>query len=165
MSQYTEQQIREMIRGKDTLQKLVESYFWERFRADPDWRRPDDCDEDEDVGDSPAGRWIARPRLDQVTINNEQVTIACSAPACHRGCCGRDTRTYKFPTSYLWLDQDAILADLKAKADVAKAARDAALAAEAAREAQEQEAQEQEARELAQYARLQTKYGKPGVAT
>jgi hypothetical protein len=158
---HTEQQIRDMIVAKDTLRELVETYFWQRFAADPTWRTTGSEDpEDDSVGDGPNGNWLKRPILDRdYVVTTTEVKVSCRAPACRRGCCGEDQRTYVFPTSYLWLDQAEVLADLKAKAEIEQAERAVRQAAQEAHEAKQQEI-----RELAQLTLLQAKYGRTGLA-
>ncbi len=156
MSEYTETEILQMINAKGTLQGLASDYFWERFKADPKWAGDDFDDYDEGyVPEAPD--WMYEPDIDSLTVGEDQVRVRCSAPACGRGCCGYSRYTYVFPTSYLWLDQSAILADLKAKTEATKKAV-------AKREAQEA-AEREERREKAERKRLvelKTKYEEAG---
>jgi len=96
----TEEDIRFMIKGREILDNKARAYFWERFDSDPEW------------GESWNGSWVYRPSIDSIDIGETEIEVECSAPACKRGCCGTDRRTYSFPTSYLWLDQTAILAEV-----------------------------------------------------
>jgi hypothetical protein len=143
MSEYTEDEILRMVNAKATLNSLAREYFWERYEADPEWRQ---------VGYG-GGEWLYQPGIRSIHVGAEEISVSCSARACGRGCCGEDYRTYTFPTSYLWLDQTAILADVAAKA-AAQAAE------EAAEEAEEMalRAARQEKAERAKLAELQAKF-------
>ena len=136
MCDYNEEQIRLMATGAETLDDLIRDYFWRRFDADPDW-----------------DYFIDRPNLDNISVEGDTVEVDASCRACRRGCCGTDYHTYEFPLSYLWLDQTAILADMKVKAEEA---------AKAAAERKKQEAEErkrrQEAAERKKLAELKGKY-------
>ena len=135
---YTESEIRAMIQGRKSLDAAIRAYFWERYEADPDWQK----------------EWIATPNIESIEIEGDEISIECEQRACNRGCCGSDYRTYTIPTEYLWLDQTAILADMKAKAEAAKARK-----VEAERKRKVREAKAQEVREVTELKRLQAKYG------
>lgn len=138
MSEYTKEEILQMINANEILDGLARSYFWERYDADPEWRTT----------------WLARPNIESIEFDEDEITIECEQRACNRGCCGSDYRSYSFPTSYLWLDQTAILADMKAKAE-------AEAKAEAARKvkAEEKRAKDKEAADRKKLAELQKQYG------
>lgn len=112
---FTEGQICTMVGGYQTLMAKAEAYFWQRYRADPEWQ--DHFRHEPDI---------------KITIDGYDVEVEGEAAACGRGCCGTDSHTFSFPLSYLWLDQTTILADMKAKADAkAKAEADAKVKREA----------------------------------
>lgn len=133
---FTEGQICTMVGGYQTVMELAEKYFWQRYRADPEWQ----------------GHFIHEPGI-TVTIDYGEVSVEAEARACTRGCCGTDSHTFSFPLSYLWLDQTAILADLKAKAD-----REAAAKAEKERQAEASRKAHLEAQERKEFIRLQQKF-------
>ena len=81
------------------------------------------------------------------------VEVLASARACGGGCCGYDSHNYRFPLAYLWMDQTAVLADMKAKSD----AKAQAAAEEKAREDAE-DRKRQEAYDREQLKKLIAKY-------
>ncbi|OHD17987.1 MAG: hypothetical protein A2Y38_06345 [Spirochaetes bacterium GWB1_59_5] len=131
----TEAGIKHLATADRALREMAETYFWQRYKADPAWRKTDDCED--------AGGWLYTPSIDEIEFDEDEVTIRCSARACSRGCCGYDRRTYEFPLSYLWLDQTAVLADLATKEEARKRAEEAE---ERRREAEAKKRREEEER-------------------
>ena len=142
---YTEDQIRMMLQGRETVVQMAKDYFWTRYNADSEW---------DHSGEYGFEGFRYDPYI-EVDFDGETVEVSAEAAACGRGCCGNDHHTYKFPLSYLWLDQTAILADMKEKAETKKkAAKDQKLAdAEKAKKATEDQ-------ERKEFLRLSAKYKK-----
>jgi len=184
MKTYTEEQVVDMLRGREIVTQLAANYFWARYRAEPEW------DEDGDwftgfrhdpwievsfldartnkvtetcpcfSGDDPkyksgAGcdkcNWTGK--LTTITEIPAMIEVDARARACGRGCCGDDSHTYTFPLSYLWMDQTAILADLKATHEAKKAAEAAAKV-----KAEEKERRQQVAADKKRLKELAEKY-------
>lgn len=138
----SESGIRHLAKAHEALVKMTEAYFEARYEADSEWRKQ--------------ANFIGTPNIQSIKFDywTREAKIECSCRACTRGCCGTDYHTFRFPLEYLWLDQTAILEDMKAKAEEAKRA------AQLAKEAQlAQERKRQEETERKQFLDLQAKYG------
>jgi hypothetical protein len=134
----SEEQIQVLVRGHMYLEQKARDYAQRRFASDPSWQKMIDA-----FG-------VREVEFKEVTIDLGTVRVRATRYA---GGGEYDGHTYEFPLSYLWLDQTAILADMKAKDD----ARKKALAeADARRKAEAQAYQEKE--DLRRLAELSAKY-------
>lgn len=126
MSRYTKDQIVSMACGYTALRLEIEQYIEARLLLDPDLnfaRSPDVEDIEFNVHDPEQGE----------PVPVDTVTVVLTAPACRRGCCGRDYHTVTFPLAHLWADDWAQAIETSIETKAARKAR---------KEREEQEEQE-----------------------
>jgi hypothetical protein len=140
MSTPTQEEILRMARAAHDLDELARTYWRERYDVDPEWQE----------------HFSYNPYIESLDIDadTETIEIVAEARACGRGCCGYDRHTFSIPLSYLWLDQSAILEDMRLKAEEEKKQEAIREKKEAERQAAYREKQERE-----QLRKLSRKYG------
>jgi hypothetical protein len=120
----TELGFKHLANAHQLFQELLKAYFERRYVIDPEWRKG----------------WAYKPNIDRIECEFDRIEIKCSTPACGCGCSGSDSRTFRFPLSDLW-NQDEILEGVKLKIEADKQAKVAAeqkrVAAEALRREEE----------------------------
>jgi hypothetical protein len=164
MATPTAQQIKDMVTGQATLHQLATQRFWLLFEYDIPWKTQtnlwgdEERDEDAEAGDPTC--WVYTPSIDAIRFKDDIVLVSCSASACSRGCCGTLRKTYEFPLSYLWTDENTLLAGITARHEAAKLAEadKQRRKAEQKRLDAEEWAREQEELDRQEFERLTAKY-------
>ena len=99
MSQYTVMQLQQMAKGTEIIEDLAQKYFEASYSVDPEWREA----------------FIYKPTIESIDISEEGVDLNLEAPACTRGCCGRDHQTHSVGWEELLQTPDQIKAAVEAR--------------------------------------------------